>query len=321
MRHISLIALACVLPLAPALAQKAKTAPVEAVSAPKVQTFEVDNENIFGFTEGTDTNEQGEKEITLGVAARLMKRGLSDPALPTPQTPQRGGRYAAISPSLSFQYGVSDDFGVEITGFGARHAIRHVPEMETINRAGFDGLEVNVKYRLLERTRDNPYGFALVAGPRWARFSEGSGLRQRAFGNELRALFDVRLLDNRLWYAANVSFEMEGGREKTSRDFERESKLTLSQALSARVAGDSFAGVEMRYLRAYEGLLAKRFSGDALYLGPTFYQKLGKKAFFSAAWGIAVAGKSHDPANAPGQKLNLTQFSRHIVQAKAGFEF
>lgn len=301
---------------------QAQRAPANAapVLAPKAEKFEVDSENIFGFTEGSDTNEQGEKEVTFGMLGRFIKRGKSDPLLP-PQTPVSAGRYAAVSPFLGLEYGITDDLGVELTGFASRHVIRNVPEMDNINRSGFDGLEFNVKYRLLERTKDNPFGFAVVGGPRWARFDENEGARMRAFGGEFKALFDWRLLDGRLWYAANLGLEVEGGREKSSRAFERGSTFLFSQALTARLFGETFGGIEMRYLRAYDGLMLKQFSGDALYLGPTFFQKFGKKAFVSAAWGIAVAGKSRDPANAPGQKLNLSQFSRHIVQLKAGIEF
>src|SRR3954466_13519868 len=52
----------------------------------KPSRFETDSENIFGFTEGTDTPAQGEREISLDGIGRFGKRRFSPPARTAPET-------------------------------------------------------------------------------------------------------------------------------------------------------------------------------------------------------------------------------------------
>ena len=59
------------------------------------------------------------------------------------------------------------------------------------------------------------------------------------------------------------------------------------------------------------------FSGDALYLGPTLYMKLGKRMWLSAAFDVQARGRS---VTAPGA-LDLVDFERYQANFRLGFEF
>ncbi len=50
-----------------------------------------------------------------------------------------------------------------------------------------------------------------------------------------------------------------------------------------------------------------RIKGEALYMGSTFFTRLGEHANISAAWDFQVAGKAVDE---PGN-LDLLNFDRH----------
>jgi hypothetical protein len=59
------------------------------------------------------------------------------------------------------------------------------------------------------------------------------------------------------------------------------------------------------------------FTGDAVYLGPTFYWKIAPKVLMSAAWEAQVAG--HQVGI--GSALDLTDFSRSRARLLLEFEF
>jgi hypothetical protein len=77
-------------------------------------------------------------------------------------------------------------------------------------------------------------------------------------------------------------------------------------ALSYQFLPGWLVGVEAQYIQQYEGLGLNRLKGEALYVGPTFFTRLGNRANISAAWDIQVAGKAVDE---PG-RLDLLNFDR-----------
>ena len=78
-----------------------------------------------------------------------------------------------------------------------------------------------------------------------------------------------------------------------------------------------FLGGEGRYLRVYDVMLPDTYLGDAWFLGPTLFARIGPNGWISAAWNIQVAG--HEVGG--HQDLNLASFDRHQVKLKAGMDF
>ena len=60
-----------------------------------------------------------------------------------------------------------------------------------------------------------------------------------------------------------------------------------------------------------------RFTGNALFVGQTFYAKFSEKAWISAAWSAQVAGHAHNEIGA----LDLTNFERHRALFRFGYIF
>jgi hypothetical protein len=100
--------------------------------------------------------------------------------------------------------------------------------------------------------------------------------------------------------------------------WEKESTGGVSGALSYRIVPAVFIGAEVWYLRHYEGTWFNTFTGDALFVGPTLYVQLGRKAFMTAAWNVQVEG--HEVEN-PSASLNLSEFSRQRAKLKFAVEF
>jgi hypothetical protein len=127
-----------------------------------------------------------------------------------------------------------------------------------------------------------------------------------------------KLIKNRLFYAFNILYEPEGtitGINPTAWD--PESTFGVSSALAFQVIPNVVIGADLWYLRHYEGTTLNSFTGDAVYLGPTFYWKISPKTLISASWEAQIAGRE---IGGPSP-LNLADFSRQRARIVMEFEF
>lgn len=132
-------------------------------------------------------------------------------------------------------------------------------------------------------------------------------------------------MPDRVFGAFNISYEPEWAHvhavdDDTGEfvDWERESGLELSSALSGQVADGVFLGAESRFLVAGEGLAFDEVAGHALFVGPTFAWQFAERASLKAAWSVQVAGESDDD---PGDDLDLANFEEHQALLQFGLEF
>src|SRR5262245_41668521 len=121
----------------------------------------LDTEHLFVFARGTDVGQVGDREIELESEDRFGKRT---------------GSYAALAHSLSLQFLPRPDLQVEIGGAAAGHAIHGVEDLDDRQRLAFDGLFLDLRYRLIDRKRAG-FGLAIAAGPHWGIVDESSGER------------------------------------------------------------------------------------------------------------------------------------------------
>lgn len=261
----------------------------------------VETENLFGFTIGSDVGHSGEKEAVLDITGRFGKGD---------------GFYSALSKKIEVGITPVENFHVAIGTSASSHWISGVTGPEDLNRLTLESISVEMKYRLLDRTKA-PFGLTFVVEPHLARVEEVSGEIVHKQAVEFKLAADQELLKDRLWAAFNVLYEPE--RVQTATDeVEKESTLGFSGAVTAQVAKDFFLGGEVRYLRKYEGTALETFVGDALFVGPTLFAKLSKQTWVAAAWGVQVAGRS---ADTPDAALDLEHFTRHQAKLKFGVNF
>ena len=183
--------------------------------------------------------------------------------------------------------------------------------------SGFFG---EVRYLVLERSASSPLAVTLSAEPEWHRIDETSGTRVTNLGLELKVNADLELIKNRLFLGSNLLYEVEGTKDPDhiGAGWERESIGGVSAAVSYRIIPSVFIGVEAWYLRHYDGNFFNTFTGDAIFVGPTLYAKLGPKTFMTAAWNAQVSG--HD-VDVFGSKLNFGEFTRSRAKLKLAVEF
>lgn len=299
---------------APARADKASSgrdAPKKADAGQKDgEPDKVDTENLFGFTEGTDTGKKGEQEILVDTIGRFSKRRVG---------PGLSG-YAAAQPIISYQYDPTDNFSIEPgLWFDARDS-RNVAGVPDKSFGTFNGGSLELKYQFFKRTDQRPISVALQVEPEYARITPIEGQGADVFSVETRLIADARLVPDKLWAGVNLIYDPQVARLKGTGEVDRTSTLSVSGTLMAKVADNLFLGPEARYMRAYDGAFLNRFDGHAVFVGPVLHYQVMEKGFLTVAYSTQVFGHDRDP-DFSDRAFNLNQFSRHNLRVRFGVEF
>ena len=267
--------------------------------------YEVETKYIFGFTEGSGIGLEGEKEFSTETVARIGKAD---------------GRYWASETKLEYEFTPNQYVQFELGPLVSTHKIKNVTDLDNRNDVAMSGFFGEVRYLVLERNASSPLAVTLSAEPEWHRIDETSGTHVTNLGLELKVNADLELIKNRLFLGGNLLYEVEGTKDPDhiGAGWEKESIGGVSGALSYRVIPAVFIGVEAWYLRHYDGSFFNAFTGDAVFIGPTLYAQLGRKAFMTAAWNAQVSG--HD-VDVSGSKLNFGEFTRSRAKLKFAVEF
>ena len=270
----------------------------------------VDTENLFGFTEGTDTGKKGEQEALVDTISRFSKRR---------DGPGRSG-YGATQPLISYQYDPTDNFTIE-PGllFDARDS-RNIAGVPDKSFGTFNGGSLELKYQFFKRTDERPFSLALQVEPQYARITPIEGQGADVFSVETRLIADARLVPDRLWAGINLIYDPQVARLKGSGEVDRSSTLSVSGTLMTKVADSLFVGPEARYLRAYDGTYLNRFLGHAVFIGPVLHYQVMEKGFLTLAYSTQVFGHDRDP-DFTDRAFNLNQFARHAFRVRFGVEF
>jgi hypothetical protein len=262
---------------------------------------EIDTEHMFGFTEGSDTGEAGEKELETDSTGRFGKPG---------------GAYNNVATALEAKYSFSDRFRLSAVATVAYYDITGVDGIDDRRQGALQSVSFDARYRLFEREHA-PFGLTLSVEPRRGFADEMSGASGDQYGADFRVLADRELIPGRLFAAFNVRYEPEQIRLRGSGETLRESTLGIGAALAMQVMPNVFVGAEARSLRHYDGLGLNDFAGQALYIGPTLYAPFGERYFVSAAWNVQVWGAVAGSSGA----LDLVNFERHLLKLRAGVRF
>jgi hypothetical protein len=249
----------------------------------------VDTERIFGFTEGADIGEKGERELENTVIGRFGKLG----------------SYAGISNETNFEDVVADRLRATIGVLSDYHAVSGVTGLADRHGLSFSGLSSDLRWQILERV-SSPVGLSLSFAPQWQRIDDLSGQRLQSYTLPFTLLVDTALVPNKLFAAFNLSYASvianDGGVWRET------NPISASLAITTALAENVFLGAEIRYA----ALDQPRFlTGPGLFVGPSLYIKLSEKLSIKAAWSAQI------PAAATG-RLDLTNYERN--QGLAQFE-
>jgi hypothetical protein len=262
---------------------------------------DLETTHLFGFTLGTDVNDVGEVEGELETIGRFAKRD---------------GSYTALSPTLGIKFIPFQNFSIE-PGLGvAYHNISSVPGLDDRQQWAFDSLSLEFRYRVLDREQA-PFGLTFGVDPHWGRVDDISGEPVDRYGVDFLVAVDRELVANRIFAAFNLIYQPEAARVQVTRAWQHQSDCGISGALTLQVQPGILIGAEARYLWSFDGLGLDALTGQAFFIGPTFYAKFNERVWMSAAWSLQVAGHA---SSEPGS-LDLTNFERRQAVLRFGYNF
>ncbi len=132
----------------------------------------VDTEDVFGFTEGSDIGEAGDLELEADSIGRFGKRD---------------GSYNALSTTFEAKYTAIENFRITPSATITSFDIAGVTGIGDRIEGAFQGLAVDLRFRLLRREWA-PFGLTFSVEPHWGRRDGTSG-----------APADQQGLDFRFW--------------------------------------------------------------------------------------------------------------------------
>src|SRR5579863_4463288 len=236
---------------------------------------ELETKYIFGnFTVGSATGIEGEVAIEPETEADFGKRF---------------GNYAASITAVELEYTPTQYMRIELGPSFSLYSIQNVPGLNNLNMGGVNGFESDFRFVVLDRG-PSPLAVTLSVEPEFHSLDETSGANVQNYGLETKIEADAELIKNRLFYAFNLLYEPETTAVPATGSF-TESTLGASSALAFQVVPNYVIGLDLWYLRHYDGAAVNSFTGDAVYLGPTFFWQIRPKVLMSASWQMQVAGR------------------------------
>jgi hypothetical protein len=260
-----------------------------------------DTEHIFGFMIGSDVGNPGEREFQTQTTGRFGKGG---------------GTYRALGQAIEIEIVPLPNFRVEVGATATLHDITGVPDVDDRRQFNFQGLSLDLRYRLLDRGRA-PFGMTIAAETHGDRIDEVSGAKGRMYGTDFTLAFDRELIPNFAIGAVNLIYQPEWTRFEVSGLSEKNSTIGAAFAGMVRVSPNVLLGGEMRYFRQYEGIGLGEFSGQAVFVGPTAYFQLSEQSRLTLSWSMQAWGR---PAGS-GANLDLVNFERHQARLVFGVNF
>jgi len=257
---------------------------------------------MFGFLDGADIGNEGEKAFEYESTGSFQKRG---------------GRYTALEHEFEFEHVPTQNFAYELSAHALSHSISGVEDLDDRHTTQFSGLSAKLRYLIIDRGPSSPIGLTLSAEPEWARVDDVDGTHTLSYSTEFRLVADTELIANRLYAALNLMYEPAAAKPADTGVWERTSDGGVGFGMTYRLTPTWAMGVATEYHRAYDGLLFQTFDGHALFVGPTLQINIAPKVLLAAAFSAQVAGHAVDDPRA----LDLTNFERYRANLKLELEF
>jgi hypothetical protein len=266
--------------------------------------LQVPGDDIFGFTSPTDVGKTGDSGFVNENDGRFGKRQ---------------GTYGALNTKYEFSRTVTDGWWMAGSLFGAYYHSEDVIGLVDVNHIAFDGLSFEIEHRIVERSAGQPFAVSISIEPRWGRLDSVAGLPSNWYSAAFKLFVDAPIVPDRLYWAANVIWAPERGQDPNNPSQWFDSSTTLlSSALTYQISNKLFAGVEVRYLSAFNSAWLSDNIGNAFYAGPTMLWKINEKVAFNTTFQPQIAG--HSTAS-PNLNLDLDNFERAQFRAKFAISF
>jgi hypothetical protein len=256
--------------------------------------YTLDTKNLFGFLEGADVGEPGDRSLEFETTGSFGREQ---------------GVYNSIEQEFIFENTLTDSLGLELGAHALGQDIHGARDLRDFAGVNFSGASVELRYLVWRRTKDLPIQVTLTVEPEYGVIAD-AGRQANDFSTAFRAIADVISVDQRLYGAINLVYEPDGAR-LPGQPWQSTALLSASAALSYRPTPALMFGGEADYDRAYGGLVPRGFEGQAFYLGPTFHYQINEKIDLSAAF----------IAQTPFGRVDFEEFPRQLAKLRLEVEF
>ena len=256
--------------------------------------YALDTKNLFGFLEGADVGEKGDRSLEFETTGSFGREQ---------------GVYNSIEQEFIFESTLTDSLGLELGAHMLGQDIRRVPDLPDFAGVNFMGVSAEFRYVVMHRSADVPIQVTLTVQPEYNSIAE-AGRQANDFTATFRGIADVISSDRRLYGAVNLVYAPDASR-LPGKLREDTALLAASAALSYRLTPPLMFGAEAEYDRAYGGLVPRGFQGQAFYLGPTFHYQINEKIDLSAAF----------LAQAPAGRVDFDEFPRQLAKLRLEVDF
>jgi hypothetical protein len=292
-RRFRTLGLALAIACAPSFAAADDDEPLKA-GQPANPYYTLDTKNLFGFLEGADIGEKGDRSLEFETTGSFG---------------EAQGLYRSIEQEFIFENALTDSFGLELGAHVLGQDIRGVPDLPDFVGVNFMGVSAEFRYMVMRRTADVPIQVTLTVQPEYNSIAE-AGRQANDLTATFRAIADLISSDRRLYGAVNLTYAPDASR-LPGQLWDDVAVLSASAALSYRLTPPLMFGAEADYDRAYGGLAPRGFEGQAFYLGPTFHYQINEKVDLSAAF----------LAQTPFGRLDFDEFPRQLAKLRLEVEF
>jgi Putative MetA-pathway of phenol degradation len=256
--------------------------------------YVLDTKNLFGFLEGADVGEKGDRSLEFETTGSFGKAQ---------------GLYDSIEQEFIFENTLTDSFGLELGAHVLGQDIRRVSDLPDFVGVNFMGVSVEFRYVLIHRTAAVPIQVTLTMQPEWNCIAD-AGRQAVDFSTTFRAIADAISSDRRLYGAVNLVYTPDGSR-LPGQLRQDTAIVSASAALSYRLTPPLMFGAEADYDRAYGGLVPHGFQGQAVYFGPTLHYQINERIDLSAAFLIQV----------PAGRVDFEDFPRQLAKLRLEVDF
>ncbi len=253
----------------------------------------VDTEHIFGFAEGADIGEKGERELEFTATGLVGKIG----------------QYVGVTNETAFRYGVADGFRASIGLLTDYHAISGVPDLSDLHALNvFSGVSSEFRWQFLNRF-SSPVDLTVSFEPYWRHIDDSTGQNILSYVAPVKLLIDIPLVPEKTFAAFNLSYTSEFMRDGGA--WRQANPVEISLAASTAIAPGVFLGVEVRQLALNQHGF---FSGTALFAGPSLYAKLSESVSVKVAWSGQIPAET-------GGRVDLGNYERQEARATLAIGF
>jgi hypothetical protein len=251
-----------------------------------IRSVSIDTEHIFGFTEGADVGEMGQRELENTFTGLFGKPG----------------NYAALRNETAFRYDIADGLRLSLGVTFDYHSIRGAPNLDDHTGFGFSGVTGELRWQVL-RLDCAPLEVALSMAPQWQRSDDMTGQQTESYSLPLTLVADIQPVAATLFAALNLT--VAPNYTRLDDGWQRETRMEASVAEALALAPGLFLGAEVRHLNHNrQGFL----TGHALYVGPSLYVNLPEGLAVKVAWSIQVPDETTgtlDLVNYEGNQVRL----------------